>query len=251
MPTAVAANRKPAPSPANGTISASHPTTRPLGTHSARYTGRSTGDPRSSRLTARLRRTAGPLARGGWSAMPRRTRTSTTRHVAAAPRKSWLVVKVSRSRPPRPYPTICITPTAMLIVARAKTKDPSGTISETSAIMLPPVAESSTQGTTSSTRRAVIGRSGIAWAASPAAIRPAETIIAVRGRHRSASESRNHDVASRTSGPPNITKAARSGEPVSSYVRVPSARLPTEPAATFSDVVVNRTRNSRIPNSSR
>ena len=76
-------------------------------------------------------------------------------------------------------------------------------------------------------------------------------IKAVRGRHRSASESRNHDVASRTSGPPNITNAARSGEPVSWYVRVPSARLPTEPAATFSDVVVKRTRNSRIPNSSR
>jgi hypothetical protein len=103
----------------------------------------------------------------------------------------------------------------MLIVALAKTKEPSGTTSETRAIMLPPVAESSTHGTTSSTTRAVIGSPGIACAASPTAITPAASIIAVRGRHRSASESRNHDVASRTSGPPNITKAASRGEPVS------------------------------------
>ena len=144
-----------------------------------------------------------------------------------------------------------MTPTAMLIVARAKTNEPSGTTSETRAIMLPPVADSSTQGTTSSTRRALIGRSGIAWTASPTAITPAPSIMAVRGRHRSASESRNHDVARRMSGPPNITNALSSGEPVSAYTRVPRARLPTEPAPTWSEVVVNSTRNSPIPNSSR
>ncbi len=73
----------------------------------------------------------------------------------------------------------------------------------------------------------------------------------MRGRHTSARLSRNQDVVNRISGPPNITNALSNGEPVSAYVRVPSARLPTEPAATFSDVVVNRTRNSGIANSSR
>ena len=55
----------------------------------------------------------------------------------------------------------------------------------------------------------------MAWRASPTASTPAASIIAVRGRHRSASDSRNHDVASRTNGPPNITNAASTGDPVS------------------------------------
>ena len=79
----------------------------------------------------------------------------------------------------------------------------------------------------------------------------APSISAVRGRQRSARESRNHEVARRTRGPPNITNALSSGDPVSAYASVPRARLPTDPAPTFSDVVVNSTRNSAIPKSSR
>ena len=64
-------------------------------------------------------------------------------------------------------------------------------------------------------QRATSGRPGIAWAANAAASMPATKAIDVRGRHRSAKESTNHEQASLTSGPPNITNALSNGEPVS------------------------------------
>jgi len=142
-----------------------------------------------------------------------------------------------------------MTPTAMFMVERPRTKAAGGRMSDISAIMLPPVADMTSHGMASRMNRAHQASPGTAWRRFMTSPAEATSMSARRGRSRSDRERRNVDPRSRTSGPPNMLRAVRTGELVAAKVMVPRARLLAEAEATVRHCSTKRTRNSRIARS--